>query len=132
MIKPLSINPNETLTLFITSPILGATPEIYIKNKTFIDSIHSFWICCALRGGILSILILILIIARTFFISLKIIRNEEFRSESLTISSFIITMLITLSFYPAYLSNVLWIMLGITTSLSCITVQEPANKLSLM
>lgn len=115
--------------LLKASPLFGLDYKTYIANAALIDGLHNMWLGLALHGGMIVVLAFILMYINIFFKTVWRISHSVIGNEAAISAAFLISILVAVSFYVADRSVVFWFLLGLASSVHCLsyTVKKDAK-----
>jgi len=105
--------------IITTYPLLGADLETYITKGHLIGYIHNIWFRMLAHGGIITALVLLLLLVRTFSGIRSAARISEKSDEAMVVTAYFASMFVALLFYVA-LGLMFWSLLGVAAALICI------------
>lgn len=105
--------------IFLDSPLFGIDPSGY-RQISGVDNIHSLWFGLAARGGFVSVFLIIFWFFLAIRRSLRVLADQDRFNEAVVIVAFLLSMLLTVSFYPAHRVTMFWFLFGVAASLMCL------------
>ena len=102
-----------------SSPLLGADLQTYMRMGASIEGVHNMWLRLAAHGGLFSVLVMILLLARIFFDIRRSASVPEKYEESMIATAYFAAMMLAVMFYVG-MGEMFWALLGVATSISCI------------
>jgi len=98
------------------SIFFGVDAAFYRTSPDFAQSIHNIWLSQMTRGGLVSVLLLMVLLYRVLSRAIRVAKVKEFRHVGIVTVGYMVAVLISTLFYPGD-SNLFWTLLGIMSGI---------------
>lgn len=105
-------------TLIREYPLFGIDAEYYLKNPNFAHGVHNFWLGQLTRGGVISVLLLLIIVISIFKQCVNLFKsdNDNTVGYAKVLVGYLAATFLSVLFYPAD-NSLFWALLGMCTSI---------------